>query len=267
MEVKSMAVLKELKLKDYITLMGTFCGFFSIILSVQMNAYRAAGGFIFLGVMLDFADGYVARKMNQINELGKQLDSLSDSLVFGVAPSVLIACAYSRPTLDTGVAGLSINILLLPCFIFTTGAILRLAWFNIDKGEGYTGLVTPLSSTTVVLLHFADYYWHVIPGTGLGFANFMKYGILVFLILIAYLNVTPYLIYGKNIRKKTGRIKLLFPIVTVLALLIVILGSVPSALPTTAPYIFAIIMGDLALLFIWLLYGFKNYLELRKSPN
>lgn len=262
-----MAVLKELKLKDYITLMGTFCGFFSIILSIQMNAFRAAGGFIFLGVLLDFTDGYVARKMNQINELGKQLDSLSDSLVFGIAPSILIARAYSLPTLETGIEGISIFILMIPCFIFTAGAILRLAWFNIDKSEGYTGLVTPLSSTTIVLLHFADYYWHQIPGTGLGLAYFMKYGIPLFLILIAYLNVTPYLVYGKNIRKKTGRIRILFPIVSVLAVLIAVLGSVPSALPTTSSYIFAIILVDLTLLVVWLLYGFKNYLELKKNSN
>ena len=46
--------------------------------------------FIFIAAFLDRFDGMVARKFNQESELGKQLDSMSDILSFGVAPAILI---------------------------------------------------------------------------------------------------------------------------------------------------------------------------------
>ena len=45
---------------------------------------------IFIGALLDFLDGFVARLLKQPSELGKQLDSLADVVTFGVAPGVIV---------------------------------------------------------------------------------------------------------------------------------------------------------------------------------
>ncbi|MHA1338880.1 MAG: CDP-alcohol phosphatidyltransferase family protein [Promethearchaeota archaeon] len=259
-----MGVLKELKLKDYVTFIGTFCGFFSIMLSLEGLALRAASGFILIGVIMDFCDGYVARKTKQMNKLGKELDSLSDSLVFGIAPAILVVRNYTKPTLDTGVPGIPMGYMLFPAFIFILGAICRLAWFNIDKSEGYTGLVTPLSAITVVLLIHLDYYWTFIPGVGNSFANFMKYAVPLSLILIAYLNVCPYLIYGVNIRKKQGKIKSIFPFVIILGGITFPLGYMGFLLPKTSPYVCALLISMLGIIIAWILYGIHNYRVLKK---
>ena len=46
--------------------------------------------FLFAAAMVDFLDGFVARLINATSEMGKQLDSLSDVVSFGVAPGVIL---------------------------------------------------------------------------------------------------------------------------------------------------------------------------------
>jgi CDP-diacylglycerol---serine O-phosphatidyltransferase len=45
---------------------------------------------IFIAAVIDFLDGFVARLLGATSEMGKQLDSLSDVVSFGVAPSVIL---------------------------------------------------------------------------------------------------------------------------------------------------------------------------------
>ncbi len=45
---------------------------------------------IFIAALLDRFDGMTARKFNIESELGKQLDSMSDIISFGVAPALLL---------------------------------------------------------------------------------------------------------------------------------------------------------------------------------
>ena len=81
----NLGVLKELKLKDLVTLLGTSCGIFSIILSLDARYLPIAGAFIYFAMIFDLLDGLVATLMKQANELGKHLDSLSDIICFGIA--------------------------------------------------------------------------------------------------------------------------------------------------------------------------------------
>ena len=46
--------------------------------------------FIFVAALADRFDGMVARKFHIESELGKQLDSMSDIISFGVAPALLL---------------------------------------------------------------------------------------------------------------------------------------------------------------------------------
>lgn len=64
------------------------CGFIAIILALA-GRIDIAPLFIFLGAVLDFFDGFVARKIGVSGAMGKQLDSLADVITFGVAPGVI----------------------------------------------------------------------------------------------------------------------------------------------------------------------------------
>jgi CDP-diacylglycerol--serine O-phosphatidyltransferase len=202
-------MMKELKLKDYATLLGTFCGILAIVMAVGFQAYRGACFMIYLGIAADLLDGFLARKMNQMNALGRELDSLSDGIVFGVAPAIVAFCVFTQPLTQTNMEGHPVWLMLVCSFLFIAGAIIRLAWFNIAEGEGYQGLPTPLSAGFIALCMVADYYAWAINSSAMGFNYFMHYFTPIAMIFMAWLNVTDLVVYGKIIRKKTGGLKFL----------------------------------------------------------
>lgn len=75
-------------LANLITGSNMLCGFIAIILALA-GRIDIAPLFIFLGAVLDFFDGFVARKIGVSGAMGKQLDSLADVITFGVAPGVI----------------------------------------------------------------------------------------------------------------------------------------------------------------------------------
>ncbi|MHA1804136.1 MAG: CDP-alcohol phosphatidyltransferase family protein, partial [Promethearchaeota archaeon] len=87
-----------LKLKDYVTLTGTTLGVIALIIGASGGRESISLAFFLLVITLgtDLLDGWIARKMNTVNEIGIQLDSLSDSLTFGIAPGILIFIAFQR---------------------------------------------------------------------------------------------------------------------------------------------------------------------------
>lgn len=112
---------------NMITILNLGLGSFAIIFVLQ-NDLRTSLLFITLAALLDRLDGMVARKLNITSELGKQLDSLSDIISFGVAPALLI---YQAILHDFGIAGAFFAIIFISC-----GAI-RLARFNITESSRF----------------------------------------------------------------------------------------------------------------------------------
>lgn len=79
---------------------------------------------IIAAAVLDALDGAVARLLKATSELGAQLDSLSDFLAFGVAPSVVL---YMWVLHDAGKLGW------IAAMVFVVAAALRLARFNVTQ--------------------------------------------------------------------------------------------------------------------------------------
>ena len=115
---------------------------------------------IFIAAAIDFLDGFVARLLKATSEMGKQLDSLSDVVSFGVAPSVILyqllkfSFAREENGLDVSIAWL------IPSFILAGAAAYRLAKFNLDTTQQYSfrGLPVPavgiLIASFPLILHF-----------------------------------------------------------------------------------------------------------------
>ncbi len=115
---------------------------------------------IFIAAIIDFFDGFVARLLKATSEMGKQLDSLSDVVSFGVAPSVilyqLLKFSFAREE-----NGLGVSIAwLVPSFILAGAAAYRLAKFNLDTDQQFSfkGLPVPavgiLIASFPLILHF-----------------------------------------------------------------------------------------------------------------
>jgi CDP-diacylglycerol--serine O-phosphatidyltransferase len=141
-----------------------------VILNEQMGTYepffpeKMAWGalFIFFAAAIDFFDGFVARLLKASTDKGKQLDSLSDVVSFGVAPGMilyqLLRLGYAR-----GEGGLDVSIaFLLPAFIFTCAVAYRLAKFNVstNQSESFKGVPSPAAGLVVasfpLIIWFAD---------------------------------------------------------------------------------------------------------------
>ena len=75
-------------LPNFLTSMGLFFGFFSIISTMQGDFLRAAWAIVIAGVF-DGMDGRIARMTNTTSKFGLEYDSLADLVAFGVAPALL----------------------------------------------------------------------------------------------------------------------------------------------------------------------------------
>ena len=135
------------------TAINMFCGFLSILSASEEN-YNYAAWLIFIAAIFDALDGMVARLTNSSSELGVELDSLSDIVSFGAAPSFLL---YKTFFYSMGTWGIIISALPLIAGGF------RLARFNIQlvgfSKSFFLGLPIPSSALTIasfILAFFND---------------------------------------------------------------------------------------------------------------
>ncbi|MFE8703247.1 CDP-diacylglycerol--serine O-phosphatidyltransferase [Cytobacillus sp. FJAT-54145] len=116
---------------NVLTLVNLSLGGFAIIECIKGNLSLSLL-LIFIAALADRFDGMIARKLSIESELGKQLDSMSDIISFGVAPALLI---YQGILFEYGAPGSFFTIFFIGCGAF------RLARFNITENNGYfTGL-------------------------------------------------------------------------------------------------------------------------------
>jgi CDP-diacylglycerol--serine O-phosphatidyltransferase len=131
------------------TIGNLFLGIIAIIL-VFNNKPDLAAIMVIVAMLLDGLDGRVARALNVQSEFGKELDSLSDVISFGVAPAfIMYVVAFTE---------LNAPIAWIATAIFPICGALRLARFNVVASTpGYfIGLPIPAAGgvlCTLALFH------------------------------------------------------------------------------------------------------------------
>lgn len=129
-----------------ITSMNLFSGCMAVVSAFHFNetigamqGYEWAFLFIGLATVFDFCDGLSARLLYAYSALGKELDSLSDLVSFGVAPAALVFNLIQSQT-GSWVAFLA--------FLIAVFGALRLAKFNIDDRQttSFIGLPIPANA-------------------------------------------------------------------------------------------------------------------------
>ena len=116
-------IRKIITISDYITIINIVLGMCAIL----FHDFR----FIYLSIVFDALDGYVARKTNTVSDFGAELDSICDVVSFGVAPAYLMYYYFN------GTFSLMASLIFLIC-----GA-LRLARFGILDVKHFIGLPIP----------------------------------------------------------------------------------------------------------------------------
>ena len=120
------SMLREFHLADFFTLGNAACGvgavFFAMLYMSTQLAFHfyAAAALAPAAFIFDVLDGRIARARHQHSALGRELDSLSDVISFGVAPAALAFAAGMQGGWD--VAAL---------IFFVCCGVSRLARYNV----------------------------------------------------------------------------------------------------------------------------------------
>jgi len=110
-------------LPNLLTLIGVCLGISSIKFAIDQN-YNIAVIFLIFAAILDMLDGRIARLIKGTSEFGKELDSLTDFVSFGIAPAFIL---YFWELKNYGKIGWAVTL------IFSVCCVLRLARFNLTK--------------------------------------------------------------------------------------------------------------------------------------
>ena len=116
-------------LPNILTLAGVCLGISSIKFSIDGN-FNLAVIFIMIAAILDALDGRIARLIKGTSEFGKELDSLTDFVSFGIAPVFIL---YFWELNNYGKLGWAITLMYSVC------CVVRLARFNLTKIEETQG--------------------------------------------------------------------------------------------------------------------------------
>ena len=111
-------------LPNTLTLIGVCIGLTSINFALNGN-YKLSIIAILLAAIIDGLDGRIARLIKGTSRVGKELDSLTDVISFGVAPAFIM---YFWQLNSLGKIGWLVSLIYVVC------VALRLARFNINTG-------------------------------------------------------------------------------------------------------------------------------------
>jgi CDP-diacylglycerol---serine O-phosphatidyltransferase len=155
------SMIRSFHLADWITVANACCGVGALFAAMSFldtsdrSHLLFACGLIPLALVLDFLDGRVARWRHESSPLGRELDSLSDVISFGVAPAVI---AYAA-----GMDGFWDRVVLV---YFVACGVSRLARYNVtaerlsdEEGKVRYFEGTPIPTSVVLVLVLAIAAW------------------------------------------------------------------------------------------------------------
>ena len=229
------------------TLFNLFFGCMGIVFALQTNAvviyidqeFRSsfnipekltwAAACIIIAALIDFFDGFAARLLKATSDMGKQLDSLSDVVSFGVAPAVIIyqllKFSYAREE-----NGLEVSIIwLIPAFLLAGAAAYRLAKFNLNTDQQYSfkGVPVPavglLVASLPLILHF-----NTIQGMNSLIMNkWLLYALIIVLSYLMVSNIRMMSLKFPDLTLKTNMPKIILLIISIIAALFLHWAAVP----------------------------------------
>lgn len=143
-----------------------FAGFYAIVAGADGNFVNAAVS-LYVAMILDALDGRVARMTGTETEFGRQYDSLSDVVAFGLGPAVVVYQWGLKYMGDYGWVWDKVGWVI--AFLFAVGTALRLARFTARESVGdknfFEGLPCPAAAGFVAGFVWlaADSQWSGLP--------------------------------------------------------------------------------------------------------
>jgi len=159
-------MIRGFHVADFFTLANAACGTAAIFLAMTFIGSQSVRHFLWAAAMapaaliFDILDGRIARMRHEHSALGRELDSLSDVISFGVAPAALAYAAGMRGGWDV-----------VALIYFVCCGVSRLARYNVtadhlasDSGKVKYFEGTPIPTTVLLtaLLAFAAWRGRII---------------------------------------------------------------------------------------------------------
>lgn len=157
MKIEDTNIKKFIAKSDIISLLNMSCGFLSIVNSINNN-YELSALLMIFAIMFDSVDGWVARKANRDDSLGfgKNIDSLSDVVSFGVAPAVFVYSTINTTPTIVQEIGILVSLFIVIC------GVLRLTRYNViaDKinTRDFIGFPIPGIAFIIATLYLSGLY-------------------------------------------------------------------------------------------------------------
>lgn len=126
--------------------MAIICAFHGYEPWWGLSGWQWGAIFIGIGAVADFLDGFCARLLKAYSEIGKELDSLSDLVSFGVAPALLVFNVMDVQEIEPW---LKWCVLIVPAM-----AAFRLARFNIDTRQTTFFIGMPVPANAIFWIGF-----------------------------------------------------------------------------------------------------------------
>lgn len=234
------------------------CGIIAILLSVSGRIDLAPFA-IFLGAILDFFDGFLARILKKQGELGKQLDSFADMITFGVAPGIMmmvLLCYVTTPGVAIGAENLqNFTLAVQACFNYWLHSLIefkhfspwplfalvipfmsmfRLAKFNLDTRQSVSFIGLPTPANTIFFTAFPLILAHAHGSTAwelsvieLVFRPAVLIPVIVVMSLLLLAEIPLFALKFKHFKWKDNQIRYSFLILCLILIPTLLVWSIP----------------------------------------
>ena len=215
--------IRLITLPNIVTLCNLLCGAVAVVYTLAFSDLQTAFWLVIAAAVFDFLDGFTARLTGSFSPVGKELDSLSDMVSFGVAPSCVLFAMYQ--TQSGALSGGGVDPWGFAVFLVAAFSALRLAKFNVDESQSYEfeGLPTPAAALFVCSAGylFAEGVYVVRPSY-----------ILLCALCISYFLVSPvrmfaFKFHGYGLREPQNLLRYLFLLLSLVALVIFRIKAIP----------------------------------------
>jgi len=144
-------------LPNLLTSASLFCGFYSVVKSLEGDFISAAWAILLAGIF-DLLDGRIARLAKAESQFGIEYDSLVDLSSFGLAPGVLIYTWTLHSLHKLG---------WLAAFLYFACGALRLARYNVQhedvEQDYFQGLPIPVAAYVIATYVIFHQFYFVFP--------------------------------------------------------------------------------------------------------
>jgi CDP-diacylglycerol--serine O-phosphatidyltransferase len=217
-----------------ITSLNLVCGSLAVFFAVD-NQLGLAAVFIFAAAIFDFLDGLSARLLKAYSSIGKELDSLADTVSFGLAPAAIVFTMIELTLFGKNQhiqdieASLSQWILLLSSLVIPIAGAFRLAKFNTDDRQTDQFLGMPIPANAIF---FASLALILVLGDRSIIEPIIlnKYTLLISIFSCSFLMVSELPMFNlkfKNLKLKGNGLRYLFIVITILMLIFLKVYALP----------------------------------------